>query len=78
VDRVPHKSKRCCICKEPIDVLVGSDGEELWSHGNNAEPVVEGGRCCTSCDQEVVIPTRIQIMLAKKRSAQARADRKEK
>jgi len=44
---------KCCICGHEIP-LVGS-----WDGGNNAEPVVENGRCCNECNNAVVIPARI-------------------
>jgi hypothetical protein len=66
--RIPSKSRTCVICSEPIDIIVrNSDEKVLWEDGCNAEPVADG-RCCSYCDQEVVIPTRIQIMLAQKRA----------
>ena len=42
----------CVICGD----LIGVD-ENGWAGGNNAEPVREG-KCCTTCDNEVVIPAR--------------------
>ena len=54
--------------------MVNADtGEVLWDKGNNAEPVNDG-RCCQACNSSVVIPTRLQLMLARKRSEVARAD----
>ena len=38
----------CCICAE------GHEG-----FGNNPRPVKIAGRCCDSCDNNMVIPTRI-------------------
>ncbi len=44
--------EKCCIC-----------GEELkQKYGNNAQPIKDG-RCCTKCDNEVVIPKRIENMI---------------
>ena len=37
----------CSICGEKYD---------RW--GNNAEPVIEDGRCCDHCNWTVVIPAR--------------------
>jgi len=71
---IPHKTEKCSICHEPLSVLISSDsGKVLWEHGNNAEPINKG-RCCQSCDIEVVIPTRMQFLLAEKRSKQALKD----
>jgi len=46
----------CSICETTIKP--NSIG---WAEGNNAEPVTSG-RCCDTCNIEVVIPTRIQQM----------------
>ena len=46
---------KCCICEEEIPV-VGT-----WDGGNNAEPVVEDGRCCDACNCGVVIPARLKV-----------------
>jgi hypothetical protein len=42
---------KCCICKIPV--------VHGWDGGNNAEPVVEDGRCCDVCNSSVVIPVRL-------------------
>ena len=52
---------KCAICMGQIEV-VGT-----WTEGNNAEPVVEDGRCCDSCNADIVIPVRC------KRSANVKA-----
>jgi hypothetical protein len=44
---------KCCICGKDIEIKNG------WKHGNNAEPVVEGGRCCDDCNATAVIPARL-------------------
>lgn len=44
---------RCSICGQDIDLIGGS-----WTEGHNAEPVNDG-RCCTSCNNGVVIPRRL-------------------
>ena len=46
----------CSICGTTI-----KPNEIGWAEGNNAEPVNDG-RCCDTCNHEVVIPTRIQQM----------------
>jgi hypothetical protein len=43
----------CSICRGPIPVEHGS-----WKYGHNAEPVNDG-RCCSDCNHNVVIPTRL-------------------
>lgn len=50
----------CVICDSKI--MPEANG---WSGGANAEPVAEG-RCCKSCDENVVIPTRISLFLDRK------------
>lgn len=46
----------CSICHRPIPIFYG------WNGGNNAAPVVYGGRCCNECNNAVVIPARIRRM----------------
>ncbi len=48
----------CAICDLPIlpDPFSG------WAEGNNAEPVVNGGRCCNICNDIHVIPARIALL----------------
>ena len=59
---IKHKIKKCCICKEPLDVAIKSKtGEILWDKGNNAEPIMSG-RCCDSCDREVVLLVRLESL----------------
>lgn len=33
---------------------------EGW--GNNPEPLMSGGRCCDSCNIQLVLPARIRIL----------------
>ena len=43
----------CSICKD--EIIPDSNG---WNEGHNAEPVNQG-RCCTNCNDTVVIPARL-------------------
>jgi hypothetical protein len=52
--------KECVICKEVIPQTI--IGEFIWDDGHNAEPVKKG-RCCTHCNDTVVIPTRISLLV---------------
>ncbi len=49
---------KCSICSSYIEPLKDENGEVVWEHGNNAQPVNDG-RCCDKCNWEVVIPARI-------------------
>ena len=51
------ETMKCSICKGEIGVT--SFG---WDQGNNAEPVNDG-RCCDTCDDLIVIPKRIGMVL---------------
>ena len=44
----------CSICEGLIDINPFNG----WAYGHNAEPVAKG-RCCDSCNDAVVIPSRI-------------------
>ena len=47
---------KCELCTHEIEPE-GPNG--IWTSGHNAEPVT-GGRCCKECNDNVVIPVRIQ------------------
>jgi hypothetical protein len=51
---------KCCICNEEIPFQASG-----WDQGNNAEPVIENGRCCDECNWLVVIPRRLWRMRQK-------------
>ena len=55
---IKSKPKFCSICTEPIDEQKDLNGEVWWTDGHNAEPI-NGGRCCTLCNDNVVIPARL-------------------
>ena len=55
---------QCSICSEPIEEKKNpKTGEVYWTKGHNAEPVVEEGRCCDTCNATVVIPARMTAYL---------------
>ena len=59
---IKHKTKKCSICKEPLDILVDAKTDEIyWDHGNNAEPV-NNGRGCDDCNMSVVLIARMEAM----------------
>lgn len=60
----------CCICKLPIVHMRRKN-----YMGNNAVPVAVG-RCCDTCDWEVVVPARIHMTL-KSEDALEQARRKQ-
>ena len=47
---------KCCLCGGEI-----TSDNSTWKEGNNAEPVKKG-RCCDKCNEEIVIPERINIL----------------
>lgn len=52
---------KCCICEREIErePITG------WDQGHNAEPV-DDGRCCRECNDTVVVPTRIAIVMRRR------------
>ena len=44
---------KCCLCNNPIDV----EHHTGWAGGHNAQPIKDG-RCCSDCNDVVVIPFR--------------------
>ena len=51
-------SKDCVICGSKIPPHMTDEGVVYWEGGHNAEPVNQG-RCCTNCNDTVVIPARL-------------------
>ena len=49
--KAPHI---CSICGNAIEIQISG-----WEYGHNAQPVNDG-RCCTLCNDLVVIPTRLR------------------
>ena len=47
----------CCIC-----------GKKAEGFGNNPQPIKDKGRCCDTCNAEVVIPARLGIMIKNKKA----------
>jgi len=47
----------CVICKKQIEPERTKEGEIYWTQGNDAFPIVDG-RCCNSCNANIVVPTR--------------------
>lgn len=52
--------KICSICEGEIEVT-----EYGWADGHNAQPI-NAGRCCQSCNDNVVIPVRIARMFGRR------------
>ena len=45
------KKFTCCIC-----------GKEAEGYGNNPAPVKHSGQCCDTCNRDVVMPKRIELL----------------
>jgi len=43
--------KKCVICKEYV----------IGGYGHNPDPVEIEGRCCGVCNENVVIPARLEV-----------------
>ena len=50
----------CVICEGPIDWQRRPDGTVFWKYGHNADPVADG-KCCTKCNETLVVPERIAL-----------------
>ena len=65
----------CSICDGLIDDHRSPvTGEIYWTQGHNADPVTDG-RCCTSCNESVVLPARIQHMIHGERYVEEAVER---
>ena len=51
------KHLTCSICQLDVDHHRKADGTVYWTDGHNAQPI-NNGRCCTRCNEAVVIPAR--------------------
>jgi hypothetical protein len=49
---------KCSICFKEIDKT------PHWDQGHNAEPV-NNGRCCLYCNDNVVVPARLNLIFSK-------------
>lgn len=49
---------KCSICGGHIHLHRDENGKVYWEHGHNAQPITNG-RCCDTCNRDVVIPARI-------------------
>ena len=58
---------KCSICKGEIEVQFGPDGEAFWDKGHNPAPLIieEDDRCCGVCNDTVVTPLRIAMVMSK-------------
>ena len=45
---------KCSICAGDVDVQIGG-----WDQGHNAYPINDG-RCCSHCNDTIVVPRRIR------------------
>jgi hypothetical protein len=50
---------KCCLCNE--DIKPNAAG---WDGGNNALPLADG-RCCTECNEDVIIARMIEMGILK-------------
>jgi hypothetical protein len=53
---------KCDICHREIDVI------GTWKLGHNAQPIVDG-RCCSECNDYIVIPARLAPVMGAKKAA---------
>lgn len=49
----------CDICSGPIEHHKDGNGQVYWNKGHNAEPVLDDGRACDTCNAKVVVRSRI-------------------
>jgi len=51
--------EKCVICHQDIEPQRDKDGHIYWHGGHNPAPITDEGLCCTSCNDDIVTPTRI-------------------
>lgn len=58
---------KCSICMNVIDKQYTPDGKMYWDQGHNAHPIGNpGDRCCSDCNNGLVLPARIKAYFTKK------------
>jgi coenzyme F420-reducing hydrogenase beta subunit len=50
---------KCVICKGDIEHQKTPEGEVFWTKGHQAWPVADG-KCCQVCNDNVVLPRRLE------------------
>jgi len=55
---------KCSICNLEIEAKKDKNGKVIWDKGNNAQPINDG-RCCDWCNENLVSPLRIRLILIK-------------
>lgn len=60
---------KCSICNGKIDKQFRSDGKMFWDKGHNPSPIKNGenDRCCSSCNDTVVIPARFKTLVNRRK-----------
>lgn len=53
------KIHKCVICKGDIEHQKTPEGEVFWTEGHQAWPVADG-KCCQVCNDNVVLPRRLE------------------
>ena len=68
---IEGETQECVICNQDIDKQILTRYNPItdtevrdvyWTEGHNAEPVKKG-RCSTHCNNTVVVPTRLALLL---------------
>jgi len=55
---------KCCICNGPVEPWYqGSKG-----YGHSPYPLKSKGRCCNTCNDTRVVPTRIALTFSRQRN----------
>ena len=57
---------KCCICGKEIEDAFG------WKEGHNPWPAKEEGRCCTKCNDLIVVPLRMKRINPQERKTNGR------
>jgi hypothetical protein len=50
----------CCICGKQVEEKTDPEtGRMFWNQGNDPSPVRNEGRCCDTCNETIVLTTRL-------------------
>jgi len=71
-----YAHEKCDICKGDIEHHVDEKtGKTYWTHGHNAEPVING-RCCDTCNDWVLDMRMTQLATRRERDLLSKFDTK--
>lgn len=73
----PFLKWQCCICKQSFPAKCYNDGTISYDGMNNAWPLSFDGHCCKHCDDALVTPSRVALLMTKEEEGERAAKKME-